>query len=77
MQRVCQHCDLNEIGIACNAIQHIRERHAALFSVSIVTVLDFMWQADLVGVAIFVMNCLDFSMQMWGMIRHLIGRRWL
>ena len=66
MQRVCQHCDLNEIGdekhmvFACNAVQHIRERHAGLFSASIVTMLDFMWQADLVGVAKFVMDCLDF-----------------
>ena len=59
MQRVCQHCDLNEIGdekhmvFACNAIQHIRERHAGLFSVciqcchcatssSVLTSLDFM-----------------------------------
>ena len=66
MQRVCQHCDLNEIGdekhmvFACTAVQHIRERHAGLFSASIVTMLDFMWQADLVGVAKFVMDCLDF-----------------
>ncbi len=66
MQRVCPHCDLHEIGdekhmvFTCVALQHIRERHAGLFSASIVTMLDFMWQADLVGVAKFVMDCLDF-----------------
>ena len=66
MQRVCPRCDLHEIGdekhmvFTCTALQHIRERHAGLFSASIVTMLDFMWQADLVGVAKFVMDCLDF-----------------
>ncbi len=34
--------------------------HAGLFSASIVTMLDFMWQADLVGVAKFVVDCLDY-----------------
>ncbi len=31
----------------------------ALFSASIHTMLDFMWQEDLVGVAKFVMDCFD------------------
>lgn len=50
MQRVCQKCDLNEIGdeqhliFTCPAVQHVRDRYAGLFSGSTHTMLDFMWQ---------------------------------
>lgn len=65
LQRVCQKCDLHEIGdehhlvFTCTAVQHVRERYVGLFSPSIVTMLDFMWQPDLVGVANFVKECFD------------------
>ena len=65
MQRVCQKCDLNEIGdekhliFTCPVVRHVRDRNVALFSASIHTMLDFMWQEDLVGVAKFVMYCFD------------------
>ena len=65
MQRVCQKCTLNEIGdekhliFACPAVHHVRDRYAGLFSESVHTMLDFMWQDDLVEVAKFVMDCFD------------------
>ena len=65
MQRVCQKCHFNEIGdekhliFTCPAVRHVRDRNVALFSASIHTMLDFMWQEDLVGVAKFVMDCFD------------------
>ena len=65
MQRVCQQCDLNEVGdeqhliFACTAVQHVRDRYLGLFSESIHTMLDFMWQDNLVEVAKFVMACFD------------------
>lgn len=65
MQRVCQKCDLHEIGdekhliFTCPAVQHVRDRYAGLFSESVHTMLEFMWQDDLVGVAKFLMDCFD------------------
>ncbi len=39
---------------------YVRDRYAGLFSESIHTMLDFMWQENLVEVAKFVMDCFDF-----------------
>ena len=65
MQRVCQKSDLNEVGdekhliFTCPAVLHVRDRYVGLFSESVHTMLDFMWQDDLVEVAKFVMDCFD------------------
>ncbi len=65
MRRVCQNCALNQIGdeqhliFACTAVQHVRDRCAGLFCESLHTMLDFVWQENLVEVAKFVMDCFD------------------
>jgi len=42
------------------SMQFLRTKYQALFGVDIQTMLQFMWQLDVVGVAHFVMDCLDY-----------------
>ena len=63
--RHCSHCDMHALGderhmlFECPALQPVRDRYAALFGPSIVTVRQFIWQLDVVAVAHFVMDCFD------------------
>jgi hypothetical protein len=65
-QRLCLHCDQHVLGderhliFECSAVQFLRTKYQALFGVDIQTMLQFMWQLDIVGVAHFVMDCLDY-----------------
>ena len=64
-QRVCLHCAQHIIGderhlvVECPALQIRRNRYSGLFGAAIVTMQQFMWQLDIVGVAHFVMDCFD------------------
>ncbi len=42
----------------CQALQHTRDRDPMLFEEHAGTMLQFMWRADLHGVAQFVTDCL-------------------
>ena len=42
----------------CRGLQHIRDRYPGLFGHHAETMIQFMWQADLHGVAKFVTDCL-------------------
>ena len=41
----------------CTALLPVRELYPGLFGPTIVTMQQFMWQRDLVGVAHFVLDC--------------------
>ena len=62
-QRLCQRCDQDAVGderhliFECPAVQCVRDKYAALFACDNCTMQQFMWQADLVGVAHFVRDC--------------------
>ncbi len=43
----------------CPAMQPVRDRFPALFGAHALTMQQFMWQLNLVGVAHFVMYCFD------------------
>ena len=62
--RVCsvcgsgQVCDEQHLVFECGALQHLRLQRAHLFG-SCATMQQFMWQADLAGVAGFISEALD------------------
>ena len=63
-QRLCQRCrmhvdDEKHLVFDCPAMQPVRDRYPALFGRGRHTMQLFMWQADLVGVAHFIMDCFD------------------
>ena len=43
----------------CPGLQDIRDKHQGLFGEHAATMLQFMWQDDIHGVAIFIQECLD------------------
>ena len=43
----------------CPGLQDIRDKHPGLFGEHATTMLQFMWQDDIRGVAIFIQECLD------------------
>jgi hypothetical protein len=65
-QRLCLHCAQQVIGderhlvFECPVLQFLRDRYRGLFGADIVTMQQFMWQLDIVGVAHFVMDCFDY-----------------
>ncbi len=65
-QRLCMRCAQQVIGderhlvFECPALQSVRDRYPGLFGAAIVTMQQFMWQLDIVGVAHFVMDCFDY-----------------
>ncbi len=65
-QRLCMRCAQQIIGderhlvFECPALQSIRDRYPGVFGADIVTMQQFMWQLDIVGVAHFVMDCFDY-----------------
>ena len=64
-QRLCTHCSSHDIGdeyhlvFSCSAVQHIRDRYPGLFRPTVSTMVEFLWQDDLVSVVRFVVECLD------------------
>jgi hypothetical protein len=52
--------DERHLVFECPALQSIRDRYPGLFGADIVTMQQFMWQLDIVGVAHFVMDCFDY-----------------
>ena len=65
-QRIYPHCPLGDIGdehhliFRCSAVQHIRDSYSGLFRANVQTMIQSMWQDDLVSVVEFVVQCLDF-----------------
>jgi hypothetical protein len=51
--------DERHFVLECPAMQSVRDRYPALFHVSKSTMQLFMWQADIVGVAHYIMDCFD------------------
>jgi hypothetical protein len=52
--------DERHLVFECLALQSIRDRYPGVFGADIVTMQQFMWQLDIVGVAHFVMDCFDY-----------------
>ena len=48
-------------SLECRGLQHIRDRYLGLFGQHAGTMVQFMWQADLHGVAKYVTDCLGVS----------------
>ncbi len=66
LPRVCPRCSLGEVGdeqhlvFTCPALEHIRSRYRHLFGPRTFTMVQFLWQEDMVSVARFVTDCFDF-----------------
>ena len=64
-QRICPHCPLGDIGdeyhliFKCSAVQHIQDCYPGLFRANVQTMIQFMWQDDIVSIVKFVVQCLD------------------
>jgi hypothetical protein len=64
-QRVCPGCPLQEVGderhlvLTCPALEHIRFRYRHLFTSRTDTMVQFLWQDDLLSVARFIADCFD------------------
>ena len=52
--------DERQLVLECPAMQPVRDHHPALFSPACSTMQLFMWQPDTVGVAHYMLDCLDF-----------------
>ena len=65
LHRVCTLCagghpgDEQHAVFECPGLQDIRDKHQGLFGEHAATMLQFMWQDDIRGVAIFIQECLD------------------
>ena len=65
LHRVCALCagdnpgDEQHVMFECPGLQDIRDKHQGLFGEHAATMLQFMWQDDIHGVAIFIQACLD------------------
>jgi hypothetical protein len=65
-QRLCMRCaqqvivDKHHLVFERPALQSIRDKYPGLFGADIVSMQQFMWQLDIVGVAHFVMDCFDY-----------------
>ena len=65
LHRVCTLCaggnpgDEQHVVFECPGLQDIRDKHQGLFGEHAATMLQFMWQDDIRGVAIFIQECLD------------------
>ena len=63
--RFCNVCHLEQPGddyhfvCQCQALQGVRDKHSDLFGEQAGKRLKFMWQANLHGTAILVMQCLE------------------
>jgi len=52
--------DEHHLVFTCPALEHIRCRYRHLFGPHTSTMVQFLWQDDLLAVARFVTDCLDF-----------------
>ena len=52
--------DKHHLVFECPALQSIRDKYPGLFGADIVSMQQFMWQLDIVGIAHFVMDCFDY-----------------
>ena len=65
LHRVCTLCaggnpgDEQHAVFECPGLEDIRDKHQGLFGEHAATMLQFMWQDDIRGVAIFIQECLD------------------
>jgi len=59
MHRVGQSGDEYHLVLRCQQLQGVRDKFRDLFEEHAVTVVKFMWQADLHGDAKFVTECLE------------------
>jgi hypothetical protein len=65
MSRICEHCTMNEIGdemhlvFECQAVQHVRDQYAHLFTFTTSTMRTFLWQDDIISVIKYVVTCMD------------------
>ena len=65
LHRVCTLCaggnpgDEQHAVFECPGLQDIRDKHQGLFGEHAATMLQFMWQDDIRGVAIYIQECLD------------------
>jgi len=70
--RHCQLCDGHVLGdelhlvFECPSLQHLRGKFAALFGPGIDTMQQFMWQADLLNVARFILESFEFLRERGG-----------
>jgi hypothetical protein len=66
LQRVGPQCSVGEVGderhllFICPALEHIRSRYRHLCGPQTFTMVQFLWQEDMVSVARFVTDCFDF-----------------
>ena len=64
LHRVCTLCagenpgDEQHVVFECPGLQDIRDRYPGLFGEHAATMLQFMWQDDICGVAMFIKECL-------------------
>ena len=65
LHRVCTLCagehlgDEQHVVFECPGLQAIRDRHLGLFGEHAATMIQFMWQDDIRGVAVFIKECLE------------------
>ena len=65
LHRVCTLCaggnpgDEQHVVFECPGLQDIRDRYQGLFGEHAATMLHFMWQDDIRGVAMFIKECLE------------------
>ena len=52
--------DERHLVFECPALQSIRDKYPGLFGADIVSMQQFMWQLDIVGIAHFVMDCFHY-----------------
>ena len=84
LHRVCTLCagenpgDEQHVVFECPGLQDIRDRYQNLFGEHAATMLQFMWQDDIRGVASLSKNAWEYIMALTLMgVRHLINPRWL
>ena len=64
LHRICTLCagehlgDEQHVVVECPGLQAIRDRHVGLFGEHAATMIQFMWQDDIRGVAMFIKECL-------------------
>ena len=80
-QRLCLLCDQRAVGderhmvFECPALQSVRDKYAALFLDGASTMQQFMWQQDVIGVALIVQDCFDLRRFDRNLSYHLISPR--
>ena len=72
------HVSLDHPVFECPGLQHIRDQYPGLLGHHAGTMVQFLWQADLQGVAKYAIDCLGVYYNTDpGGAGHLISPRWL